>query len=80
MQSPMPSDISLKSGLLKVAEEMWLEISSLDVVSGGNVVLAKFAWRTEQLVRLQTTLVPDGTRVAFEVRKRKEEHARERDA
>ena len=80
VQSPMPSDSSLKSGLFKVAEEMWLEISNLDVVSSCNVVFAKFAGRTEQLVRLRTTLLPDGTRVAFEVRKRKEEHARERDA
>ena len=80
VQSPMPSDISLKSGLLKAAEEMWLDISNLDVVSSCNVVFAKFAGRTGQLVRLRTTLLPDGTRVTFEVRERTENHARKRDA
>ena len=67
VQSPMPSDSSLKSGLFKVAEEMWLEISILDVTSSCNAVFAKFAGKTEQLVRLRTTLLQDGTGVTFQL-------------
>ena len=80
VQSPMPSDRSLRSGLIKVAEEMWLGISDVEVISSYNVVFAKITGRTEQLVRLRTTLLPDGTRVTFFDRGRKENHARERDA
>ena len=79
VQSPMPSDRSLRSGLLEVVDEMWLGISGVDVVSSYNVVFAKFAGRTEQLLRLRTTLLPDGTRVTFFVRERKDSHARKRD-
>ena len=80
VQPPMPSDTSLKSGLFKVAEQWWLKMSKMEVVSDRNLVFAVFAGRTEQLVRLQTTLLPNGTSVAFKVRKRKEQPAGERHA
>ena len=80
VQPPMPSDTSLKSGLFKVAEQMWLKISKMEVVSDRNLVFAVFAGRTEQLLRLQTTLLSNGTSVAFEVRKRKEQPGGERHA
>ena len=73
VQSPMPSDRSLRSGLIKVAEEMWLGISDVEVISSYNAVFAKFTGRTEQLVRLRTTLLPDGTRVTFFVREQQPE-------
>ena len=66
VQSPMPSDSSLKSGLVKVAEEMWLEISILDVAFSCNAVLARCSGETEQLVRFRTTLLQDGTGVTFQ--------------
>ena len=71
VQSPMPSNSSLKSGLFKVASEMWLEISILDVTSNCDAVLAKFAGKTEQLVRLRTTLLQDGTSVTFQLARKR---------
>ena len=74
VQSPMPSESSLKSGLSKTAREMWLEISILDMISTSscNAVLAKFTGKTKQLVRLRKTLLQDGTSVTFQsARKRK---------
>ena len=71
VQSPMPSDSSLMSGLFKVASEMWLEISILDVTSNCDAVLAKFAGKTEQLVRLRTTLLQDGTSVTFQLARKR---------
>ena len=71
VQSPMPSNSSLKSGLFKVASEMWLEISILDVTSNCDAVFAKFAGKTEQLVRLRTTLLQDGTSVTFQLARKR---------
>ena len=70
VQSPMPSDSSLKSGLSK-SLKMWLEISILDVTSSCNAVFAKFAGKTEQLVRLRTTLLQDGTGVTFQLARKR---------
>ena len=80
VQPPMPSDTSLKSGLFNAAEQMWLNISEMEVVSDLNLVFAVFAGMTEQPVRFQTTLLPNCTNVAFKVRTRKEQLAWERHA
>ena len=47
VQPPMPSDTSLKSGLFKAAEQMWLKISEMEVISDLNLMFAVFAGMTE---------------------------------
>ena len=50
---------------------MWLEISILDVTSNCDAVLAKFAGKTEQLVRLRITLLQDGTSATFQLARKR---------
>ena len=69
IQQPLPSEHVFKRGLFAVAQEMWLNITNVDCVWEKNMAFAQFTGKTEQLVRLHTTMLPDGTKVTFKLRK-----------
>ena len=57
--------------LCTAGESFTLTIASVDCVWEKNMAFAQVTGKTEQLVRLHATMLPDGTKVTFKLRKPK---------
>ena len=73
VESSTSPETILKRSLYSIAGEMWMKVTKLEYVSERKLMFATFCGKTEQLLRLQTTLLPDGTQVTFKLRKPKGE-------